>query len=95
MELQCHGGSVPLCMCVFICVCVLPDQCCSQLMKFSRLHEHPLLETSIFVIMSYSTFLFAEFAHLSGEGEGRCLWGSGGGEEMKKQGGLVVNYTSV
>ena len=38
-----------------------------QLMKFSKLREYPLLETSMFVIMSYSSFLFAEFAQLTGE----------------------------
>ena len=36
-------------------------------MKFSNLRGYPLLETSMFFIMSYSTFLFAEFAGLTGE----------------------------
>jgi sodium/hydrogen exchanger-like protein 6/7 len=36
------------------------------LMKFSNLRAYPLLETSMFFIMSYSTFLFAEFAGLTG-----------------------------
>lgn len=36
------------------------------LMKFSNLRDYPLLETSMFFIMSYSTFLFAEFAGLTG-----------------------------
>ena len=38
------------------------------LMKFSKLRDHPLLETSMFVIMSYSTFVLAEFCQLTGEG---------------------------
>jgi len=37
------------------------------LMKFSKLRDHPLLETSMFVIMSYSTFVLAEFCQLTGE----------------------------
>lgn len=36
------------------------------LLKFSKLRDYPLLETAMFVIMSYSTFLFAEFAQLTG-----------------------------
>lgn len=38
----------------------------SQLMKFSKLREFPLLETSMFVVMSYSTYLLAEAASLTG-----------------------------
>ena len=41
------------------------------LMKFSKLRDYPLLETSMFIIMSYSTFLFAEFAQLTGRYEVR------------------------
>lgn len=36
------------------------------LMKFSKLRDFPLLETSMFFIMSYSTYLLAEFAQLTG-----------------------------
>ena len=50
-----------------VCVCVSCDVWL-QLMKFSNLRAYPLLETSMFFIMSYSTFLFAEFAGLTGEG---------------------------
>ncbi|XP_018648808.1 putative slc9a7 protein [Schistosoma mansoni] len=32
----------------------------SLLTKFTHIKEHPLLETALFVLMSYSTFLFAE-----------------------------------
>ena len=45
----------------------------SQLMKFSKLRDYPILETSMFVIMSYSTFLFAEFASLTGECVRACM----------------------
>ena len=35
-------------------------------MKFSKLREFPLLETSMFVVMSYSTYLVAEASSLTG-----------------------------
>lgn len=35
-------------------------------MKFSKLRDYPLLETSMFVIMSYSSFVLAELAGLTG-----------------------------
>ena len=43
-------------------------------MKFSKLREYPLLETSMFVIMSYSTYLLAEFAQLTGVCVCVCGW---------------------
>lgn len=36
-------------------------------MKMSRLRDYPLLETSLFMLMSYGAFLVAEAASLSGE----------------------------
>jgi sodium/hydrogen exchanger-like protein 6/7 len=36
------------------------------LTKFTHLRDFPLLETSLFVLMSYATFLAAEAAHLTG-----------------------------
>ncbi|XP_076059888.1 na[+]/H[+] hydrogen exchanger 3 isoform X2 [Oratosquilla oratoria] len=36
------------------------------LTKFTRLRDFPLLETALFVLMSYSTFLMAEAAELTG-----------------------------
>jgi sodium/hydrogen exchanger-like protein 6/7 len=36
------------------------------LTKFTRLREAPLLETSIFFLMSYSSYLIAEIAQMSG-----------------------------
>lgn len=38
------------------------------LTKFTRLKDFPLLETALFVLMSYSTFLMAEAADLTGKG---------------------------
>lgn len=38
------------------------------LTKFTRLKDFPLLETALFVPMSYSTFLMAEAADLTGKG---------------------------
>ena len=38
-----------------------------QLMKFSKLRDYPLMETSMFVLMSYSTFILAELAQLTGK----------------------------
>jgi len=36
-------------------------------MKMSKLRDYPLLETSLFMLMSYSAFLIAEAASLSGK----------------------------
>lgn len=36
-------------------------------MKFSKLRDYPLMETSMFVLMSYSTFILAELAQLTGK----------------------------
>ena len=36
-------------------------------LKMSKLRDYPLLETSLFMLMSYSAFLIAEAASLSGE----------------------------
>ncbi len=36
------------------------------LTKFTRLRESPLLETSLFFLMSYSSYLIAEIASMSG-----------------------------
>ena len=35
-------------------------------MKFSKLREFPLLETAMFIIMSYGTFVLAELMGLTG-----------------------------
>ena len=41
--------------------------CCTALLtKFTRLMDFPLLETCLFVLMSYSTFLMAEVLDISG-----------------------------
>lgn len=41
--------------------------CCTALLtKFTRLQDFPLLEASLFVLMSYSTFLMAEVLEFSG-----------------------------
>ena len=37
------------------------------LTKFTRLRDFPLLESALFVLMSYSTFLMAEAADLTGK----------------------------
>jgi hypothetical protein len=35
--------------------------------KYTHIRDHPLLETSLFVTMSYCTFLAAEAAQMTGE----------------------------
>ena len=35
-------------------------------LKFSKLREHPLLETSMFILLSYATYVMAEAAGLTG-----------------------------
>jgi sodium/hydrogen exchanger-like protein 6/7 len=35
-------------------------------MKFSKLRDYPLMESSMFVLMSYSTFILAELTQLTG-----------------------------
>lgn len=43
--------------------------CCTALMtKFTHIRDFPLLESALFVLMSYSTFLIAEAAELTGKG---------------------------
>ena len=42
-------------------------------MKFSKLRDYPLMETSIFVLMSYSTFVLAELCELTGKMVKYCL----------------------
>ena len=37
-----------------------------QLTKFTRIRDFPLLETCLFVLMSYTTFLIAEATDLTG-----------------------------
>ena len=53
--------------CLELCGCRVSSLTHSQLMKFSKLRDFPLLETSMFFIMSYSTYLLAEFAQLTGQ----------------------------
>lgn len=41
--------------------------CATALMtKFTRIRDFPLLESALFVLMSYSTFLIAEVTELTG-----------------------------
>lgn len=41
--------------------------CVTALMtKFTRIRDFPLLESALFVLMSYSTFLIAEATELTG-----------------------------
>jgi len=41
--------------------------CCTALLtKFTHIRDFPILETALFVLMSYSTFLIAEAADLTG-----------------------------
>ena len=42
-------------------------------LKMSKLCDYPLLETSLFMLLSYSAFLIAEAASLSGE----CIYTNG------------------
>ena len=39
----------------------------TQLTKYTYIRQYPLLETSLFVLMSYSTFLAAEAAEMTGK----------------------------
>jgi len=38
-----------------------------KITKYTHIRDFPLLETSLFVLMSYATFLAAEAAELTGE----------------------------
>ncbi|XP_076323667.1 sodium/hydrogen exchanger 9-like isoform X2 [Tachypleus tridentatus] len=59
------GNFVYIFLCSFLIGSV--TGCCTALLtKFTRLCDFPLLESSLFVLMSYSTFLLAEAADLSG-----------------------------
>ena len=41
--------------------------CCTAIMtKFTKIKQHPQLESTLFVLMSYSTFLMAECVNLTG-----------------------------
>ena len=40
---------------------------CFKITKYTHIRDFPLLETSLFVLMSYATFLAAEAAELTGE----------------------------
>ncbi len=40
--------------------------CYFQMTKFTYIRDFPLLETTLFVLMSYSTFLASEAAGLTG-----------------------------
>ena len=40
---------------------------CSKITKYTHIRDFPLLETSLFVLMSYATFLAAEAARFTGE----------------------------
>lgn len=39
----------------------------AMMTKFTRIRDFPLLESALFVLMSYSTFLIAEAAELTGK----------------------------
>ena len=41
--------------------------CCLKITKYTHIRDFPLLETSLFVLMSYATFLAAEAAEFTGE----------------------------
>ena len=41
--------------------------CCLKITKYTHIRDFPLLETSLFFLMSYATFLAAEAAELTGE----------------------------
>jgi len=40
---------------------------CLKITKYTHIRDFPLLETSLFFLMSYATFLAAEAAELTGE----------------------------
>ena len=40
---------------------------CSHLTKYTNIKDHPLLETALFFLMSYSTFQASEAAGLTGK----------------------------
>ena len=42
------------------------DSNCPEITKYTHIRNFPLLETSLFVLMSYATFLAAEAARLTG-----------------------------
>jgi hypothetical protein len=46
------------------------------LTKYTYIRDHPLLETSLFFLMSYGTFLAAEAAQMTGrwDGKGYCIY---------------------
>lgn len=47
--------------------------CYVQLTKFTRIRDFPLLETCLFVLMSYTTFLIAEATDLTGLQKAKIL----------------------
>ncbi|XP_022252192.1 sodium/hydrogen exchanger 9-like isoform X2 [Limulus polyphemus] len=68
-EVQACFKSVGNFIYIFICSFLIGSVtgCCTALLtKFTRLNDFPLLESSLFLLMSYSTFLISEAADLSG-----------------------------